>query len=109
MEWIDRALKEGGLFAVAVVCLSGTVGAVRIFIWLYKRILDRNDTLVDRAHNKSEGDMKIVADLRATVDRQADAIEAMADEVSDLKELIHRLLEQRGIKVPEKTGTDDES
>lgn len=104
MDWIERVLKEGGLFAVAAVCVTGTVGAVRIFVWLYKRVLDRNDVLVDRSHDKSESDMKIVANLAATVDRQADAIDALTDRVEELSRAMHQLLDQRGIKAEGNEG-----
>lgn len=91
--FIEEALKQGGLFAVAIVCLAGTVATVRIFLWLYKRILDRVDVLVDRSHTKSESDMKIVADLQRTVDKQADAVDAVADQVGALGERFDRIMD----------------
>lgn len=104
--WVQAALKEGGLFAVAIICLAITVATVRIFLWLYKRILDRNDVLVDRAHNKSESDMSIVAGLSKAVDKQADAIDAVADQVGSLASQMQRVVDALNDE-RRKTGTDE--
>jgi hypothetical protein len=96
MPWdYQELLKQGGLAAVAAVSIAGCVAGIKLVIGFYRRLVDRNDKLVDRAHDKSESDMRVVADLRATVERQADAIDTLADEVGDLKDLLHRALEHK--------------
>lgn len=105
--WIQQALKEGGLFAVAVVCLAGTVATVRIFLWLYKRILDRNDVLVDRQHSKSESDMGIIAGLSRSVDKQAEALDSVADRVESLTSQLQRVVDALNDERRKTSSSDD--
>ncbi len=91
MPWIQEALKQGGLFAVAVICLAGTIATARIFLWVYRRTTDRVDVLVDRSHEKSEKDMQVIAGLQRTVDKQADATEAVADQVEAVSRRLDKL------------------
>jgi sensor histidine kinase YesM len=96
--WLTEALRQGGLFAVAVVCVAVMIATVRIFHGMWRTERDRNDTLTASILDKLGAFAKTLGELTNSNNRQADALDAMADEVQRTREdqLRYRLESSKG-------------
>ncbi len=94
--WVQETLKQGGLFAVAVICLTFTYAGIKIFHGMWKEERKRNSDREDRLQEQAAASAKANADLAAAMNRQADVIEGHTHELQRWREeQLRRRLEKR--------------
>lgn len=80
--WLQDALREGGLFAVAVVCLAVT--SVFYRMWAGERAYNREMTA--ESQRQALRTNEVLTKLIDVVDRYADASDSLADQVQRTRE-----------------------
>ena len=94
--WVQEALKQGGLFAVAVICVVVAVASFRIFYGMWKDERKRNSDREDAMQVQAAAGAKANADLASAMNRQADVIEGHTHELQrQREEQLRRRLEQQ--------------
>jgi hypothetical protein len=81
-EWITEALKQGGLFAVAVICLAWSTVFFRM--WKGERAYSREQSEANQSQAMKM--TEAVNKMAEAGERQADAIETLADQVQRTRE-----------------------
>lgn len=92
--FLQDALREGGLFAVAVVCLAVT----SVFYRMWRSERDINQGVMKAGQDGAATQSKSNADLASALNRLADGFNRVADEVQRTREeqLRYRLEHQDG-------------
>lgn len=88
-EWVTEALRQGGLLAVAVICLAWST----VFFRMWRLERDINLSFARGAQDAAAADAKGKAELAAAITSNTHALQALADEVQRTREeqLRHRL------------------
>lgn len=81
-QWITEALKQGGLFAVAVICLAWST----VFFRMWKSEREYNRQQAEANQSQAMKMTEAVNKVAEYVDRQSDAIDAMADQLQRTRE-----------------------
>lgn len=80
--WLQDALREGGLFAVAVVCLAVT----SVFYRMWAKERDYNREMAAENQRQTLRTTEVMTKLIDVVDRYADANDSLADQVQRTRE-----------------------
>ena len=80
--WLQEALREGGLFAVAVICLAVT----SVFYRMWAKERDYNREAAAENQRQALRMSEALGKIAEGSERNADALESLADQVQRTRE-----------------------